>query len=195
MYNYFMYNEFNLSMSSKMEMQRVQPLNYSKKAVFDIAKMTAETLKFSPGDDVKAVISSLGGQIEYTEASIEEEPDSIKIEAKNKFTIFISVFTSSLRDNFTIAHELGHYILHYLLGKNGKGKVSATRALSDNPVLNRTEFEANWFAAGFLMPEEEFKKQWGDCGYDIDQMSAYFKVSASAIRVRLQDLNLICNNK
>lgn len=51
---------------------------------------------------------------------------------------------SSVRWRFSLAHELGHLILH-----SHMEEISAS-------TLNRIEQEANWFAGAFLLPETSF---------------------------------------
>lgn len=63
------------------------------------------------------------------------------------------------RVNFSLGHELGHFYLpehrNYLL--SGLWHGSHSEFVSDN----RLEREADWFAAGLLMPAELFKRQVG----------------------------------
>lgn len=100
----------------------------------------------------------------------------LEVEPDGRFTIWLSPFTVELRDRFTIAHELGHYFLHADAGK--------TALKIKREVSNRTEWEANWFAAGFLLPRAEFKRYWKKCGGSIARMSARFRVSDSVITTR-----------
>lgn len=86
------------------------------------------------------------------------------------------------RKVFTIAHELGHLILH----KNSfDGEVS-----EENDI---EEKQANDFAAEFLMPEMAFKKQWelhsGISWIEaVLQIKQYFRVSYKTVLYRLNSL-------
>ena len=113
----------------------------------------------------------------------EEHKESIKIDGKRDFKIYLPFHSSPLRDRFTIAHELGHYILHSRLA--GVEKLKATRS-----GHGRVEWEANWFAAGLLMPADIFKEKYDGPMFSIPELCSFFGVSSEAIHVRAQSLGL-----
>ena len=86
------------------------------------------------------------------------------------------------RKIFTIAHELGHLILH----KNSfDGEVSEENETEEK--------QADMFAAELLMPQEAFEKQWeahsGISWIDaVLQIKQYFGVSYQTVLYRLNDL-------
>lgn len=175
-----------------MEYQKPKPLGISKSSAYKLAEHVAESLAFMPGEDIVNVVTKLGGKIQYTEEEIEKNPDSIVIEESGKFTIFISIFTSPLRDKFTIAHELGHFFFHYIIGLCCQGPMKATRLINaKSSDEKRAEVEANWFAAAFLMPENIFCNQWNINKGDVNKLSEFFQVSKSAINIRANDLGLL----
>jgi Zn-dependent peptidase ImmA (M78 family) len=95
----------------------------------------------------------------------DDESGSIVARATGDFTVYLSRHTSSKRDRFTIAHELGHLLLHFQAIKkmSPNAIMRATRNVDKNdPDQERAEWEANWFAAAFLMPAEEFKAAYRD---------------------------------
>lgn len=55
---------------------------------------------------------------------------------------------------------------------------------------DRTEYEANWFAASFLMPEDKFRAAYSATAKDIFEVAAKFRVSVSAALVRAKTLGL-----
>lgn len=73
--------------------------------------------------------------------------------AEHKIFVRNSVYDGAAdgngRDRFTLAHELGHYIL------NGSTKVSYARVQSKSqiPAYRNPEWQANTFAAELLVPE------------------------------------------
>ena len=78
--------------------------------------------------------------------------------------------------------------MHYLYPlKTGKeiGPIQATRYGS-----GRVEWEANWFAAGLLMPEEQFSSAYRSMSGDVIGLADQFGVSVSAATVRAQALGL-----
>lgn len=108
------------------------------------------------------------------------------------------------RNRFTLAHELGHYILHVnndneLFVDNVKvmfRKQAATR------IEKMQEIEANTFAASLLMPQkliaEKFKELKNDLFFVTDEeiieaLAKDFNVSTTAMTYRLINLRLIEN--
>jgi Zn-dependent peptidase ImmA (M78 family) len=62
----------------------------------------------------------------------------------------------------------------------------ATRKVDDtNEALRRCEWEANWFASAFLMPEKAFS-----LAYKAGNASETFGVTQSAVEVRAKTLGL-----
>lgn len=163
----------------------------TKPTVSAMAAQFAGDMDFGPGADIDAVVSKLGGTVTFQDFwDLESTTDgSIKIDAPRAFEIFIAAHTAADRNRFTIAHELGHYVLHYLLPlSDGKpvGKVKARRYGGKD----RTEYEANWFAASFLMPEESFRTIYAAASGDVFEVAAKFRVSVSAALVRAKTLGL-----
>ena len=62
------------------------------------------------------------------------------------------------RVNFTLAHELGHYLLHRLDYPEGI-RCSQSDVVGADELLRTTEQEANEFAATLLMPLDDFRRQ------------------------------------
>jgi Zn-dependent peptidase ImmA (M78 family) len=138
------------------------------------------------------LVDKLGGEIRVAEdlANIEGHGGSLVIFEKRKFIIWLSPYTSPLRDNFTIAHELGHYFLHYDHKNNGNQQVVFARYGSDI-----FEWQANRFAAAFLMPRDEFIRQHNALGGDVRMVAGHFEVSRPAVEVRAQSLGLSQSNE
>ncbi|MDS3871833.1 ImmA/IrrE family metallo-endopeptidase [Staphylococcus hominis] len=97
------------------------------------------------------------------------------------------------RRRFTIAHELGHYFLHF----NDEDKEFKDSVFYRSLEYNDEEIEANEFAANLLMPEEEYKvfaennayNQESNT-YDIEKIAEYFIVSRQAAIYRGKNLNV-----
>jgi Zn-dependent peptidase ImmA (M78 family) len=96
------------------------------------------------------------------------------------------------RQKFTIAHELGHFVLHkdtpLFINKNEKILYRNSESTTGELLKEK---EANSFAASLLMPllfiEEEIKKL--PVGVDpIIYLSDIFKVSTQAMNYRLNNL-------
>ena len=89
---------------------------------------------------------------------------------------FFNTHAPSDRVRHTLAHELGHMILH-------------TTGLADDEVLEK---EADTFAGAFLLPADEVRPQLGRFDLrHLANMKGYWKVSMAALAVRADRLNLI----
>jgi predicted transcriptional regulator len=177
------------------EQQRPIPTRASKAQVHAFAEHVATQLQFRPGDTLEPVVARLGGKIAFQSplATGEQLPESIVIESMRAFTIYISSTTSPQRDRFTIAHELGHLFLHYqMVQKSHPGSVMvATRWIDPNDAeQQRAEWEANWFAAAFLMPVEAFRNAWTAHTGEVSFVARTFGVSDQAASVRAKSLAL-----
>jgi hypothetical protein len=160
-----------------------QPTNWRKDAIDQFAAQLAEKWGLEPGADIRPLVERLGGTIKFQDPMdwLETESGSIQVRGPKDFTIFVSNFTSVTRDRFTIAHELGHFVLH---SQGGKTPIKLPRSGS-----NRLEWEANWFAAGLLMPAARFKAAYLENSSAV-VLAAKFDVSIKAAEVRKDSLGL-----
>lgn len=162
----------------------------SKTSVDQLAANVAKKLGYQIGADLFPIVESLGGRVAVNNLwqASDATSGSIRIEADGSFEIALASHTGADRDRFTIAHELGHYVLHYLWPNqhgNATGPVEAKRY-----GTGRVEWEANWFAAGFLMPASDFRRLWAEHGGSVSALAEIFKVSTEAARVRCETLSL-----
>jgi predicted transcriptional regulator len=111
------------------------------------------------------------------------ESGSLVVRGQSDFDIFLSPSTSILRDNFTVAHELGHYFLHSG-NPPGSRRIKATRYGTD-----RCEQQANRFAAALLMPAAEFREVAARISKDA--LAGWFRVSTQAVEARLSSLRIL----
>lgn len=84
--------------------------------------------------------------------------------------LYNETIKSKGRQNFTLAHELGHYLLHRLAHPGG---IRCTgRDMGDwNADRSAIEAEANTFASYLLMPLDDFRQQIKGRAIDIDVMT------------------------
>ena len=135
-------------------------------------------------DFLEWIVERFGGRIEVESPvnAVTDNSGSLRIRGKANFVIRLSPYTSPLRDNFTLAHELGHYFLHYDPDQGQVGKeVVFERYGSD--IFER---EANRFAAALLMPKREFRDVFRKHRGDLYTVAGYFGVSVEAAKVRAQ---------
>lgn len=157
----------------------------SKSVIEPFAAKFAKDVGFSAKSGIEPVVERLGGKIIYQSfgdlsQSVEE---SIRVYDTNRFEIFLPDYTSAERDRFSIAHEIGHYILHFPMDRT-KPMVAARYG------SNRAEWEANWFAAGFLMPAPAFKAKFRKAAGNVVDVARHFKVSFAAAKARAKSLGL-----
>ncbi len=167
-------------------------LNAPKSSVEKFAEKFAEEIGFSAGSDIEDLVRQAGGRL-IVGTSGAEDIDSGSIIARDvdDFEIFVSRHTSLKRDRFTIAHELGHLLLHFRSMKKREPNVvmRATRYVDkEDQAQMRAEWEANWFAAGFLMPSGEFENAHKEGG--VDKAARVCGVSRSAAEIRAKNLGL-----
>jgi IrrE N-terminal-like domain len=72
--------------------------------------------------------------------------------------IYNDAITSKGRINFTLAHEFGHYLIHRLAYPNGF-KCGQQQIVRWDSEFGQIEHQANVFAANFLMPLDDFRRQ------------------------------------
>lgn len=85
--------------------------------------------------------------------------------------IYNNRLSSKGRINFTLAHEFGHFLLHRLAYPNGFrcGEQDVVRWDSE---YGQVEHQANVFAANFLMPLDDFRRQIApNAKVDLDMIS------------------------
>lgn len=83
------------------------------------------------------------------------------------------------RRRFTVAHELGHLMMHELKNHNRD---------TDDCIYDPIETEANVFAANLLMPRSILDRYIGLGMVDLNALARHFKVSPAAMSIRLQNL-------
>jgi hypothetical protein len=96
--------------------------------------------------------------------------------------IYNDSIRSAGRRNFTLAHELGHYLLHRHLHPAGLKCTNRNMADWDESVT-RIEGEANTFASFLLMPLDDFRAQIKGRSIDIDvltELAGRYAVSLTA---------------
>ena len=99
----------------------------------------------------------------------------------DKKAIVVNAVESSARQNFTIAHELGHYLLKHHESNEYTVMWRDPRAMKKTPM----EQEANCFAANLLVPSMFLREYLDNYPLITDwQLSLLFGVSVDVIRFR-----------
>jgi Zn-dependent peptidase ImmA (M78 family) len=100
---------------------------------------------------------------------------------------------SAQRQRFTIAHELGHYLLHEGVTNHVDRTYRVNyRSAESSQATNVEEIEANYFAASILMPKkmmDELRAEEAlDDDFKVHQLAKQFQVSRHAMSLRLVNL-------
>jgi len=156
--------------------------------------------------DVDALAHHLGAEVRFE--SLEDKMSGFLIIKDNHSTIVINSEHHPNRQRFTLAHELGHLILH----SNNKHqdalfvdkslitkKARFHRDERSGTGEYKQEIEANRFAAELLMPRQLLKEAIKEEGDELDflddhliyKLASKFGVSEQALSIRLTDLNML----
>jgi predicted transcriptional regulator len=92
--------------------------------------------------------------------------------------------SNARRRRFTIAHEIGHFLLH-------PEQAVTERGGATNATMAAREREANQFAAELLMPEHLVRQAVLEEGADARRLADRFDVSIQAMGLRLRRLGLV----
>jgi hypothetical protein len=113
---------------------------------------------------------------------IERRPDG-------SYGVTVNARHSPVRQRFTAAHELGHYIYHRDLLGAGTGDTRAYRAegtrLPNGAIRPVHERQANSFAANLLMPAVSINRLKADGIVSVKGLADCLEVSQDAMRIRL----------
>ena len=164
--------------------------NKKRKAINQLAVSVRKSLCVSTPVDLQKVVDLLKGKL--ASMTFDDSSVSGKIQKINdSFEISYNAEESPNRIGFTIAHELGHLFLHmgYLINPE---KWKSIDEYCDSPKYRQgyseEEYEANEFAASFLMPENEYrqfvKDNLKDGKISLLKISKHFKVSDDAALTR-----------
>jgi hypothetical protein len=86
--------------------------------------------------------------------------------------VYNKAITSRGRINFTLAHEFGHYLLHRLAHPEGL-RCGEQDVVRWDSKYGQIEHQANRFAAGLLMPLDDYRRQINSrAKVDLEMMSA-----------------------
>lgn len=140
--------------------------------------------------DIEAILKRHGIHLVMREASTDLA--GMLLVDEDQAIIAVNEGHPEVRRRFTLAHELGHFLLH-----RQPGSAIFHRDEKSSEGTDRTEIDANAFAAELLMPAEEVRHYAVQLHIDLladeelYKLSKKFKVSPQAMSIRLQQLKLI----
>lgn len=143
--------------------------------------------QFAPVDIV-GLSKALGVDVAYSHL----DPDisgMIEKTGKDEYRITVNAGDPETRQRFTIAHELGHFMLHRHLIGDGIDDDRAYRSTDTGKYHNTSigrleETEANQFAASLLMPKKLIARERVNTP-DVLDMANKFKVSRHSMSIRM----------
>ena len=145
-----------------------------------------------PPVPVEKIAEAMGVRVRFS--PVEGELAGMLVRGEDQAIIGINSLHHPNRQRFTIAHELGHFLLHegeiHIDHKFGINRRDTVSSLAVDPE----EIEANRFAAELLMPYEmimtDLKKRYIDVENedDIKLLAKKYQVSVQAMTFRIMNL-------
>lgn len=159
---------------------------HNKRKVYEFAERAYNQAESGSGREFSLTnfVSTIGGRIQCFDMDVFDElSGNIIVNDIDDIYIFIPNYTSTVRNRFTVAHEVGHYILHSPNARDGE------KYIDNRFGTGRVETEANWFAAGLLVPTGGLRKYLeGDGGKDAFSIAMNFGVSGRVAEFRYNTL-------
>ncbi|AND41440.1 ImmA/IrrE family metallo-endopeptidase [Cytobacillus oceanisediminis] len=168
-----------------------------------IEQKANELLKMFNIDEVPIPLDKIaeGLKISIQEEKLEGDLSGVLIRDSDKTVIGVNSKHLPNRQRFTIAHEIGHFILH----EGNPIHIDRTfrvnfRDKNSSLANSIEEIEANAFAAALLMPEKKLKQFYNkklkegidfEHSDELDSIAETFQVSKQALMIRLFKLGLI----
>ena len=148
---------------------------------------------------VEDIASAIGAEVKRVR--LDPDLSGILVRERDRRVISVQVNHSETRQRFSVAHELGHLLMHpgrpYIAETDKPVRVSLRTKL---PAYAdpREEREANQFAAALLMPEELVQHWWDKFADEkgssperqLEKMATKFGVSPQAMKYRVLNLGL-----
>jgi Zn-dependent peptidase ImmA (M78 family) len=167
-------------------------------------RQQAETLAERSGGaeppiDVVSIAATLG--LHVTAEDLGPDVSGLLVNNGTQAYICVQKADAETRRRFTVAHEIGHYVLgHQFRGGEhvhvDKGNFISQRGPRSSAGIDPMEIEANQFAASLLMPSRIVRKHAAVRGTtlldsDVTALAKRFKVSDQAMTIRLSALGLL----
>jgi Zn-dependent peptidase ImmA (M78 family)/DNA-binding XRE family transcriptional regulator len=155
----------------------IQSLDEADQLAYDLRNEWA--LGFDRISDLIDLLEQNGILVVVTGAVQNRTIDGLQAHANNKPVLVVSAHATGDRQRFTLAHELGHLLLHDRLADG----------IDEEKACNR-------FASCFLLPEVSLRKQLGDRRNNIELQELYllkheFGISMAACLYRAKEVSII----
>lgn len=146
----------------------------------EVSRLLSEFDVQEPPVDPVRIAREMGVNVYFVEFDAEHKNISGFYDCEEN-AIFVNREEFPLRQTFTVAHELGHKVLHEDWAKSADYRV----LLRDQSLQEKDsrEQEANSFAANLLAPRFLMDRYWRKLS--IEQLSQLFAVSVPVVKNRL----------
>ena len=148
---------------------------------------------------VDEIAVKLGAQLKYEPFDANDDMSGMLFRDGDLVVLGVNSSHTKNRQRFTIAHEIGHLVLHkgdLFVDKT----VRLNRDVNSSLAIDPREIEANGFAAELLMPEAWvtseaqkylLKNQKASDVALVEQLAKVFQVSNQAMEIRLSNLGIL----
>lgn len=164
-----------------------------------VLRLLTEHAVGSPPVPVEFIADSLGLKVQFAAAEYDLSGFLIRDHSAQRSLIGVNELHSENRQKFTIAHELGHFLLHdYENIHVDRGFSVKLRSRKSSEGTDDEEKEANLFAAELLMPKHFVEADLDEIE-DVDlvnedviaELAKKYGVSTQAMTFRLSYLGYI----
>ncbi len=170
-----------------MTLKEIEALTLRMLQNLNLFKLPINVLKFAELIGVKVKMNDFGDDV-----------SGFLVTKNNQNLIGINPSESKQRQRFTIAHELGHFMLHAQNRNKDLMFISKVHFRDNNSTTgeNQKEIEANAFAAALLMPKPILQLELDNLPNNISEEEAItilakrFQVSSIAMTYRIERLGL-----
>lgn len=165
----------------------------------DAQEQAISLLKESAASEVPVNLEKIASHLDVSISfqDFEDDMSGVLVVKNGRRAIGVNRTHHTNRQRFTIAHELGHLVLHHEHSNNDVHLDKKWAYFRSTAKMDPREVEANQFAAELLMPEPQLRAIIKTQGHDltndrdIETLSQLFKVSEKALAFRLINLGLV----
>jgi Zn-dependent peptidase ImmA (M78 family) len=160
--------------------------------------MIADFKVSEPPVDLFGIVKRM--EVQLLEYNLGDGTSGVLVIQNGKGTIGFNPRDAHVRRRFTVAHELGHYVLHRTTNDLFVDNFFLIKFRGNNSYTGDDylhEQEANAFAAALLMPENFIEEEMKKMEYRglteadfIGRLAKKFEVSIPAMTYRLTNLNI-----
>jgi Zn-dependent peptidase ImmA (M78 family) len=155
-----------------------------------VTRLLGQHGQLAPPVRIERIARNLGLELRSGDL---DDVSGVLVRQGNSAIIGTNSTQSPQRQRFTIAHELGHFLLHEGITNHVDRSYRVNfRSAESSQATNVEEIEANFFAASILMPKHMLDPLSAELALDNDAMVAdlarRFQVSRLAMSLRLANL-------